>query len=222
MTLLETLVAMVISGLLLGGVLAMMVFSAKLVASAPADTNPHSVGVLAAQVARLEGSLAIERRCTNPAGAVLRSDCIDVETVAVTPVAHDGHAACWGVVTAAGRRMACWELLPQGEVIAHIYGPDGAGCAGATISEDCLRITSWASEPSETLPTVSGLAALAWDTTTTPVTLTACAAIQPDQRLLMDDDDVPFCDGTVGLRRGDGTPHVGVEGYPLPALQVTP
>ena len=252
MTLAETMVAMIVSSLLLGSVLAVLAFSVRLVATAPTDTNPHTFGVLAAQVAQLEGSLAVPRSCANPAGAASRRDCLDVEADPITHQTHDGHDTCWVVDTGAGRRLECWELFAHGVAVAHRYTPDTAqlvGCAAGADTSDCLHITAWASSHAETLPRASGLAALEWHTASTPATLRSCAVIRPDERPLMADHEVPFCedlgvahadgsrgvllgDGTRGVDLGNGQPAVAcmdasvsqrwvcIEGYPMPALRM--
>ena len=222
MTLAETIVAMVIAGLLLGGVLSTVVFSAKLVASAPSDTNPHTFGALAAAVARLEGSAATEQTCANPAGANLRSGCLRVETA--PPAAqdlYDGHGVlvhetCWVVGTGAGRRLECWELLAQGDLVARRYPPAGTVADPA----DALGITNWNHAAPDPAPVASGIVAFDWDTAGAAVELSSCAAIRPDQRRLMPDDEVPFCDGSTGVLLADGSPRAGTEGHPMPALRV--
>ena len=240
-TLAETVVSMTISAMLLGGVLSTMFLSVKLVNTAPPDTNPHTFGAVAAAVARLEGSATADLTCTNPSGVNSRRDCVEVATAAQTP-AKDGDALCWVVDIGADRRRECWELLHQGDLVAHRYVPVAASTPESCYTppttstatdpakpahfRDCLALDDtdtatadddqkpdWQTTPEETLPRASGLAALEWNTTSTPVTLTTCAAIRPDQRRLMASDEVPFCeglgvtddDGSQGVLLGDGT-----------------
>ena len=129
-TLAETVVTMTISTLLMSSVLGMMFASVQMVRAAPADTNPTLYGTLTVSVARLEGSLSAPQLCTNPAGEQTRSGCLTVETDAPSVVAHpDGRAmsedeACWVIndknaTTIDKRRLECWELLDQGDLVAY-------------------------------------------------------------------------------------------------------
>jgi len=230
----ETIVAMTISAMLLAGMLSTVFFAWKLVATAPSDTNPHTFGAVAAAVARLEGSAAAKQRCLNPDGETSRTDCLTVVNDPVEPQTHDGHTDCWVMNTASDPRLECWERLDHGDLVAHRYAP------ASTITDpaDVLYITDWADDAIETLPRASGLVSLSWEpaTATEPVRLTTCAAIRPDQRQLMAEDEVPFCDGEVGLRPGGSErtdangnpcstlsaplPSECVEGYPMPPLRV--
>ena len=223
-TLAETVVSMTISAMLLGGVLSTMFLSVKLVNTAPPDTNPHTFGAVAAAVARLEGSATADLTCTNPSGVNSRKDCVEVTSAPQTPT-RDGDALCWVVDIGADRRRECWELLPQGDLVAYRYAPDvtapvppapPAETCSEGLAEDCLSITGndptitypgWLATSEESLPRASGLVALEWNTTSTPVTLTTCAAIRPDQRQLMAPDEVPFCED-LGVTRGDGSQGV--------------
>ena len=229
----EAVVGMTISSLLLAGVLSTMFLSVKLVNTAPSDTNPHTFGVVAAAVARLEGSATADLTCTNPSGVNSRRDCLEIESASQAPTTHQGDL-CWVVATGEGRRRECWELLPQGDLVAYLYEPEitstppdppAETCsvdelASKELAKDCLTIPAWQTAIYETLPMASGLAALEWNSDATPVTLRTCAAIRPDQRRLMAPDEVPFCDGETGLYLNDGTPRPGIEGYPMPTLRV--
>ena len=224
MTLGETVVAMTISSMMLASVLSVLFASVKLVNTAPPDTNPHTFGALASSLAQLEGSLAAPLLCENPAGVNSRSDCIKVVAGPVAPQRHDGHPVCWVVVSGADRRLECWELLEQGDLVAHRYAPaippappDPLSCAEV---KDCLTIPGWETIIEETLPKAYGLAALEWDTSSSPVTLTGCAAIRPDQLTLTEPDEVEFCDGEQGLYLPDGRERPGTKGFLMPMLRV--
>lgn len=276
MTLSETIVAMAISAMLLGGVLSTMYLSVKLVNTAPPDTNPHTFGALAAQVARLEGAATGQQECLNPPTATTRTDCLKVVPRDEEPQDHDidsdstpEHQNCWVVNTDNARRLECWELLlPQGNLVAHIYAPDTdnlGDCITGTDTTDCLHIEHWASEADAILPRASGLKLFEWECLTTDeatayptpvvppdscarsfavdpdgpghlarVQAASCAAIDPGQRRLMTDDEVPFCKGEPGVpldgrADADGNlclslpapmPSECIEGYPMPTLRV--
>lgn len=279
--LIELVVVMAISGLLLAGVLSTMYLSVKLVNTAPADTNPHTFGAVAATVARLEGSATADLTCTNPSSGVnSRKDCVKITSDPQTPTST-ADALCWVVNTDTGRRRECWELLPQGDLVAHRYRPVAAATAEQCYTppttstatdparpahfEDCLAFDDtdpvtvddvqrpdWQTTPAESLPRAAGLKALEWacltpaevadPTLVVPpdsctrsfadgparVELASCAAIRPDQRQLMADDAVPFCDGTTGTMLPDGSDRPShdpndwstIEGYPMPTLRV--
>ena len=248
-TLAEMVVVMVVVGFMGGAVLAAMAASLKLLHSAPSDTNPHIFGASAAAVARFEASLVPDLACTNPAGVNSRRGCVEIEvrSAASRPVTHDGHTGCRVVATGDGRRLECWELLAHGDLVAHRYPPDIEPVAGAEagtctasvpVPGDCLSIPAWADTPDDTLPVVSGLAAVAWlpaeparaavaarpATATEPATapvaarpavparFEACAAIRPDQRQLIADAEVPFCDGTFGVTDSSGAARTASTG----------
>ena len=219
-TLGETLVVMVVAGMLLAGVLGMVYASAKLVQAAPSDTNPHVYGALATAVARLEDQATGQHTCTNPNGEKTRTNCLRTEGQAPTLVPHPDsateHTECWVVGVGSGRRLECWELLPQGDLVAHRYEPD---TAIVTDPDDWLNITDWLSDTDDIVLKASGLAHVEWNSSP-QVTLESCAAIRPDQRQPMNPDDVPFCDGEIGLYLPDGSERTGTEGYPMPTLRV--
>ena len=224
----ETVVAMAISGMLFASVIGMMFLSVKLVRTAPPDTNPHTFGALATSLARLEGSLAAPQSCENPPGEHSRSGCLKVVVGPAAPQAHVGHGTCWVVATSDGRRLECWEHLEQGDLVAYRYLPvitqPQPGTTPTTciegLAKDCLYFPMWQSTIDKSGLVAHGLAQVIWNTTNVPWTLTGCAAIRPDQRRSMDADDVPFCDGAVGVFRDDGRPRSGPEGYPMPTLRI--
>lgn len=212
-TLIETLVVMVVVGMMLGGVLSVMYASVKLVQSAPTDTNPHAFGALATAVARLESEIAPALSCENPVGMNSRKDCLRVKSEDQTPTVKDDNI-CWVVTTDNGRRLECWELLEQGDLVAHRYAPDST----ITDPSDVLDIKSWGTIEA-TLPKVSGLERFEWHPGSTPVKVTSCAAIRPDQRATL--DMIPLCDGTEDSRLDRPEPLAGEEeGYLMPALRV--
>ena len=220
-------VAMTISSMMLASVLSVLFASVKLVNTAPPDTNPHTFGALASSLARLEGSLAAPLLCENPAGVNSRSDCIKVVAGPVVPQPHDGHLVCWVVLSGADRRLECWEHLEeQGDLVVHRYLPDITPTSPTPqscpegLAKDCLTIPGWETSIEETLPRAYGLAALDWDTSSSPVTLTGCAAIRPDQLTLTEPDEVEFCDGSKGLFLPNGTERPGIKGFPMPTLRV--
>lgn len=221
-TLGETLVVMVVAGLLLGGVLTMVYASAKLVQAAPSDTNPHVYGALATAVSRLEDQATGQHTCINPQGEKTRSNCLQAESLDPSRMPHPdtstGQRDCWVVGVGPGRRLECWELLPQGDLVAHSYAPDLAAIA-PNKPDDWLNITDWRSNIDDTVLKASGLAHVEWNSSP-QVTLESCAAIRPDQRQPMNPDDVPFCGGEIGLYQPDGSERTGTEGYPMPTLRV--
>lgn len=241
MALPELIVAMVVSAFLFGMVLTTMTASLKLIKAAPSDTNPHTFGALAA-AGRLEARIVPNLECANPAGEATRSGCVDIRSRPAAPRSHTDHAGvehvgCWVVAVDAGRRLACWELLAAGDVVALLYPPDASITNPATL----LDITAWAPEPAATLPVAGGVAHLrfnsperAWE---------ACAAIRDDQRQLLADTNVPFCDGPRGVLAPDTgaarsvdingvstvctDPAAAAEpactvGYPMPAVRIRP
>lgn len=236
MALSELIVAMVVSAVLFGVVLITMTSSLRLVRAAPSDTNPHTFGALSAAAGRVEARIVPGLSCINPAGEATRAGCVDIASRPAAPSVHDGHAGCWVVSIDAGRRLACWELLAAGDVVTHLYPPD----ASITTPGALLDITAWAPEPAATLPAAGGVAHLrfngaeaAWE---------ACAAIRADQRQLLADANVPFCDDTRGVLDPSGAarsvdingvstvctdPTAAaqpgcVEGYPMPAVRIRP
>ena len=238
MALPELIVAMVVSAFLFGMVLTTMTASLKLIKAAPSDTNPHTFGALAAAAGRLEARIVPDLSCANPAGEATRGGCVDITSEPASARGHAGHVGCWVVAVDAGRRLACWELLAAGDVVTHLYPPD----ASITNPGTLLDITVWAAEPAATLPVAGGVAHLrfnspesAWE---------ACAAIRADQRQLLPDTNVPFCEGPRGVLdpasgvarsvdTGDGNPTACTdpaaageaactEGYPMPAVRVRP
>ena len=223
---------MAISGMLFASVIGVMFLSVKLVRTAPPDTNPHTFGALATSLARLEGSLVAPLVCENPPGEPSRRGCLKVVAGPVVSLPHPNHPdpdICWVVATDDGRRLECWEHLPeQGDVVAYRYLPDitppPSGTTPTTciegLAKDCLRIPVWQTTIGESRPVAHGLAQVVWDTTSAPWKLKGCAAIRPDQRRTIDADDVPFCDGAVGTFLADGTRRSGPEGYPMPTLRV--
>lgn len=212
-TLMETLVVMVVVGMMLGGVLSTLYASVKLVQSAPTDTNPHAFGALATAVARLEDEIAPALSCENPVGENSRKNCLQVQLEDQTPTVKDDNI-CWVVTTDKGRRLECWELLEQGDLVAHRYPPD----RGIIDPADVLEIKSWGTIEA-TLPKVSGLEQFEWHPGSTPVKVTSCATIRPDQRATL--DLIPLCDGTEVSRLDRPEPlPVEEEGYLMPALRV--
>ena len=220
-TLMETLVVMVVVGMMLGGVLSTLYASVKLVQSAPTDTNPHAFGALATAVARLEGEITPALSCENPQDVNSRKDCLRVKSEDQTPTVKDGNV-CWVVTTDDGRRLECWELLDHGDLVAHQYAPKPPNDLTAEtcddgLAEDCLGLM-WQDTIEATLPKASGLTQFGWDTDSTPVKVTSCAAIRPDQRATL--DEIPLCDGTEVSRFNPPDPLPSAEGQRMPTLRV--
>ena len=118
---------------------------------------------------------------------------------------------------------------------------DGNPVSGTS---DLLRIQDWKTSPSveHSHSIASGLRAMKWQcptdvddyaecsvgVATSTVELIACASIKPEQRNLMKDGFVPFCDGTIGMELSNGAarpaPSLGdwtsIEGYLLPPVYV--
>ena len=192
---------MTISAMLLGGVLSTMFLSVKLVNTAPPDTNPHTFGAVAAAVARLEGSATADLTCANPSGVNSRKDCVEVASAPQTLTPHQGDL-CWAVATAQqppspphddGRRLECWKLLPQGDLLAYRYAPDIRAptppdplpegwprICSEGLASDCLNIALWSDPIEETLPRASGLAALGWECLTGAEVADPALVVPPD------------------------------------------
>ena len=204
-TLAETVVAMTISALLMSSVLGVMFASVKMVRAAPTDTNPTLYGTLTVSVARLEGSLSAPQRCANPEGEQTRSGCLTVETLVPSLVSHpDGRAmsedeACWVIndenaTTIDERRLECWELLDQGDLVAyeHVHAELDEHGNLVTDTSDLLSISVWKPVSEPFRGRAFGLEALRWDVANDRVH--ACARIRPDQRREMALDEVPYCE----------------------------
>ena len=217
---------LVLVGMLMSVVLAALYASARLVATANTDSDPTVFGTLSASVARLEGSLVAQQRCTNPPREALRSRCVQVETLGVprqdpgTPgvsgddfsgVPHpDGRAAssreaCWVVADPAAvgdpRRLECWEVTEAGVVTAsvhtHAVVDDGGVLLADTGDLLAIRRDQWQPDPVDSRPVGFGVRLLRWEVTDAAVVV--CAAVRPGQRVQMRDENVPFCDGTTGV-----------------------
>ena len=220
MALSELIVAMVVSAFLFGMVLTTMTTSLRLVRSAPPDTNPNVFGALAAAAARLEARIVPDLECANPINETTRGACTDITSQPATARSHDGHTGCWVVATDAGRRLECWELLQrgddQGDVVAHRYAPTADDPAAL------LNIRgpgAWEPEPDQTRPVAGGVAHLA---RSAPLwAREACAAIRAEQRQLLTDESVPFCDGTRGVLDATGAARtVDVAGVPTACTEL--
>ena len=248
--LLELVIIMIVSGMLLSTVIAAVLASARLLAGAAPDTDPTVYGSLSTAVARLEASLAARQTCDNPAEARTRSDCLKVLTSgAVTvwvdpirgqlpgtpPPSGSEDAVCWLVQDEAvsspdKRRLECWSLNAAGVVAAarHAHAETTDALPPVPLSDaevaDLLAIDDWQPAPESSRIVTSGVAALIWDPYNGIVR--GCAAIRDDQRRLMPDWDVPFCDGTVGVELAGGVSRpaastgdwAGLEGFRLPPI----
>ena len=216
---------MTISALLISSVLGVMWLSVELVRAAPSDTNPTVYGTLTTSAARLERSLFAPLSCQNPSGEPTRTDCLTVETLVPEPVAHPDptrtsseNEACWVVnddtaSTIDKRRLECWELLDQGDLVAYTHGHAELDEQGnpRIDTTDLLHISQWQPVSESFRGVAFGLEAVQWDTL--DKRLHACARIRHDQRKTMEPDEVPFCedlgvvfdDGTEGVLLDDGT-----------------
>ena len=252
--LLELVVVMIVSGMLLSTVLTALLASSRLLAAAGPDSDPSVYGSVSAAVARLEASMASRQSCGNPPGARTREECLAVQTsgaitVIVDPVtgaapgiAHPAgtpDTACWrvadpAVATVEKRRLECWELTAADVLAVTVHAhaetyPPGHPDAGTPVSgpdaADLLSIGVWDPSPESSRVVAVGVAALRWEPEIGMVRV--CAAVRDLQRRLMNDEQVPFCDGSVGVDLPGGTarPTGGwdeLEGFLLPPIQFGP
>ena len=130
--------------------------------------------------------------------------------------------ACWVIydenaTTIDKRRLECWELLDQGDLVAYQHPhaehdpstPDLDDVL--TDTSDLLAISQWQPVSEPFRGRAFGLEALRWDVANDRVH--ACARVRSDQRQTMEPDDVPYCedlgvlhaDGSQGVLLGDGT-----------------
>ena len=257
--LLELVIVMIVSGMLLSTVLTALLASSRLLAAAAPNSDPSVYGLMSGAVSRLEASMASRQSCSNPPGARTREECLAVETsgaivVMVDPMtgatpgiphpAGTPDAACWQIADAAAatvekRRLECWELSAADVLAVTVHAhaetyPPGHPSAGSPVSDpdaaDLLSIGVWQpeAEAGSSRVVAVGVAALRWDPENG--TVRVCASLRHGQRRLMSDDQVPFCDGSVGVDLPGGVarpaPSTGgwdaLEGFRLPPIQFGP